>query len=113
MTTISDIRSHDSVLAQTTTGRFVLGVILAAFSGVMLLLAFPPYGLWWLAWFAFVPAIFAQYRLFPRRWSSLAPAIYLLVWLGPFMARLFGTEFGPFFTYLGVLIAILGFIMET
>ena len=113
MTTISDIRSHESVLEQTTTGRFVLGVILAAFSGVMLLLAFPPYGLWWLAWFAFVPAIFAQYRLFPRRWSSLAPAIYLLVWLGPFMARLFGTEFGPFFTYLGVLIAILGFIMET
>jgi apolipoprotein N-acyltransferase len=31
----------------------------------------------------------------------------MLLWLGPFMARLFGTEFGPIFTYLGVLIAIL------
>jgi apolipoprotein N-acyltransferase len=113
MTTISDIQPRESALGQTTTGRFALGIILASFSGVMLLLAFPPYGLWWLAWFAFVPAIFAQYRLFPLRWSSLAHAIYLLVWLGPFMARLFGTEFGPFFTYLGVLIAILAFIIET
>jgi apolipoprotein N-acyltransferase len=113
MTTISDIRSRESTHEQATIGRFVLGIVLAAFSGVMLLLAFPPYGVWWLAWFAFVPAIFAQYRLFPRRWSSLAHAIYLLVWLGPFMARLFGTEFGPFFTYLGVLIAILAFIIET
>ena len=79
----------------------------------MLLLSFPPYGIWWLAWFAFVPGIFAQYRLFPRKHSSLASAIYMLVWLGPYMARLFGTEFGPFFTYLGVLIAILAYFMTT
>jgi apolipoprotein N-acyltransferase len=75
----------------------------------MLLLAFPPYGAWWLAWIAFVPGIFAQYRLMPAKYSSLAPALYLLVWLGPYLARLFGTQFGPFFTYLGVLIAILGY----
>jgi apolipoprotein N-acyltransferase len=92
--------------------RFGLGVLLSALSGGMLLLAFPPYGLWWLAWFAFVPGIFAQYRLMPGKFSSLAPAIYLLVWLGPYMARLFGTEFGPFFTYLGVLIAILTFFIN-
>ena len=113
MTTVSDVRPRVSALGQATIGRFALGIVLAAFSGLMLLLAFPPYGVWWLAWFAFVPAVFAQYRLFPRRWSSLAHAIYLLVWLGPYMARLFGTEFGPFFTYLGVLIAILAFIIET
>jgi apolipoprotein N-acyltransferase len=93
----------------TSRTRFPLAVLLSAASGAMLLLAFPPYGYWWLAWFAFVPGIFAQYRLFPAKWSSLAPAIYLLVWLGPYLARLFGTEFGPFFTYLGVLIAILGY----
>jgi apolipoprotein N-acyltransferase len=75
----------------------------------MLLLSFPPYGIWWLAWFAFVPGIFAQYRLFPVKYSSLAPAVYLLVWLSPYLARLFGTEFGPFFTYLGVLIGILSY----
>jgi len=89
--------------------RFLLGILLSALSGVMLLLAFPPYGIWWLAWFAFVPGIFAQYRLFPVKYSSLAPALYLLVWLGPYLARLFGTEFGPFFTYLGVLIGILAY----
>jgi apolipoprotein N-acyltransferase len=76
----------------------------------MVLLAFPPYGIWWLAWFAFVPGIFAQYRLLPVKYSSLAPAIYLLVWLGPYLARLFGTEFGPFFTYLGVLVGVLAFL---
>ena len=89
--------------------RFLLGGILSVLSGVMLLLAFPPYGIWPLAWVAFVPGIFAQYRLLPQKRSSLAPAIYLLVWLGPYLARLFGTQFGPFFTYLGVLIAILAY----
>jgi apolipoprotein N-acyltransferase len=90
--------------------RFILGILLSSLSGVMLLLAFPPYGIWWLAWFAFVPGIFAQYRLLPVKYSSLAPAIYLLVWLGPYLARLFGTEFGPFFTYLGVLVGVLSYL---
>jgi len=113
MTTISDIKSHEKIAVETSAGHFVLGLVLSALSGVMLLLAFPPYGIWWLAWFAFVPGIFAQYRLFPRKYGSLASGIYLLVWLGPYMARLFGTQFGPFFTYLGVLIAILSYFMNT
>ncbi len=87
--------------------RFFLGILVSAISGLMLLLAFPPYGIWWLAWIGFVPGIFAQYRLMPRKHSNLACGIYTLVWLGPYLARLFGTQFGPFFTYLGVLIAIL------
>jgi apolipoprotein N-acyltransferase len=78
----------------------------------MLLVSFPPYGYWPLAWVALVPATFAQYRLLPRRWSSLGPTLYLLFWLGPYLARLFGTEFGPFFTYLGFLIAILMFFIS-
>jgi apolipoprotein N-acyltransferase len=100
------IQKHKEWTMNTRT-RFFLGILLSVFSGVMLLLAFPPYGIWWLAWFAFVPGIFAQYRLFPLKRASLSPAIYLLVWLGPYLARLFGTQFGPFFTYLGVLIALL------
>jgi apolipoprotein N-acyltransferase len=59
-----------------------------------------------------VPYRYAQYRLFPLKWSSLAETIALLLWLGPFMARLFGTNFGPFFTYLGVWIAILIFFIS-
>jgi len=113
MTTLSNVQSPGKSLAGVSVGQFALGIIVSAFSGAMLLLSFPPYGVWWLAWFAFVPGIFAQYRLFPRKYGSLASGIYLLVWLGPYMARLFGTEFGPFFTYLGVLIAILSYFMNT
>jgi len=92
--------------------RLILSFALSAFSGVMLLLSFPPYGIWWLAWFGFVPSIFAQYRLFPKKWAHLGPATYSLVWLGPYMARLFGIEFGPFFTYLGVIIAVFIFFVN-
>ena len=105
--TTATAKTEEKVVGKATIIRFALGIALSALSGLMLLLAFPPYGIWWLAWFAFVPGIFAQHRLFPIKYSSLGPAVYLLVWLGPYLARLFGTEFGPFFTYLGVLIALL------
>jgi apolipoprotein N-acyltransferase len=111
MTTISIRQKKDSAAAQATALRFALGIALSALSGVMLLLAFPPYGLWPLAWFGLVPALLAQYRLLPARWSSLAVSIYAAVWLGPFLARLFGPEYGPFFQYLGVWIAILNFFV--
>ncbi len=96
-----------------TRTRFIIGILLSAFSGVMLLLSFPPYGVWSLAWIAFIPSIYAQYRLFSLKHANLAPTIYALVWLGPYMARMFGTEFGPFFTYLGVLIAIIIFFLNS
>ncbi len=88
-----------------------LGIALSALSGVMLLLAFPPYGLWPLAWFALVPGLLAQYRLLPAKWTSLASAVYSGVWLGPFLARLFGPGYGPIFQYLGVWIAILNLFL--
>ncbi|HLF73249.1 MAG TPA: hypothetical protein VI524_02795, partial [Anaerolineales bacterium] len=106
MTTISHVQRQAKAVGQTTL-RFALGILLSAFSGIMLLLSFPPYGLWFLMWVGFVPYLVAQYRLMPFKWSSLAVALANLVWLGPFLARLFGTEIGFFFTYLGVWIAIL------
>ena len=78
----------------------------------MLLLSFPPYGVWPLMWVGFVPYIFAQYRLMPFKWSSLAVALANLFWLGPFLARLFGTEVGFFFTFLGVWIALLNLLIS-
>lgn len=105
--TNSTMEAEVKTRTEATTLRFAIGVALSVFSGGILLLSFPPYGIWPLAWIAFVPYLFAQYRLFPKRRSSLAPALALLVWLGPFMARLFGTQFGPVFTFLGVLIALL------
>ncbi len=111
MTTISLTQKKENVAARATAMRFALGIALSALSGVMLLLSFPPYGLWPLAWFALVPALLAQYRLLPAKWTSLAATIYSAVWLGPFLARLFGPEFGPFFQYLGLWIAILNFFL--
>src|SRR5512139_4202665 len=108
MTTISQVRP-DAKASGHAAIRFVAGIALAALSGVMLLLSFPPYGYWPLAWIALLPATFAQYRLLPLRWSALGPAIYIVFWLGPYLAWLFGTDFDPFFTYLGFLIAILVF----
>ncbi len=92
--------------------RFLLAVILSALSGLLLLFSFPPYGLWPIVWIALIPSRVAAQRLFPLKWASLGEAIAILVWLGPFLGRLFGTEFGPFFTYLGVLIAILVFFIS-
>jgi apolipoprotein N-acyltransferase len=99
--------SQNSTNKKSNPTRVILGLVLAALSGLMLLFSFPPYGIWWLAWFAFVPALFAQYRLLPLKWAHLSPTIYITLWLGPWMARLFGTEYGPFFTYLGVLIGVI------
>jgi len=107
-TAIKTHAEHPPVVRANTL-RFGLGLGLSALSGLLLLLAFPPYGLWPLAWFALVPALLAQFRLLPARWSSLAAALYIGLWLGPFLARLFGSGFGPFFQYLGVLIAIINF----
>ncbi len=110
MTTISGVKSDEKVVAGATR-RFALGILLSALSGVMLLLSFPPYGIWPLMWVGFVPYIVAQYRLMPFKWSSLAAALAYLLWLGPFLGRLFGTEIGFFFTYLGVWIAILNLLV--
>lgn len=111
MTTISLSQNRTGVTSQAVVMRFVLGIVLSALGGVMLLLSFPPYGLWFLAWVGFVPYLFAQYRLMPFKWSSLAVALANLFWLGPFLAALFGTEIGFFFTYLGVWIAILNLLV--
>lgn len=112
MTTISNVQLQSGV-AERPALRFALGILLSAFSGILLLLSFPPYGLWPLAWVALVPSQFAQYRLLPLKWSRLAGAVTILFWLGPYLARNFGTQFGPFFTYLGVLIGIFSFFVST
>ena len=103
-----DTNSQGSVL----TGRFGLGIVLSILSGILILLAFPPYGVWWLMWVALVPSAFAQHRLMPPKWDSLAPALTILFWLGPYLARLFGPDFGPFLQYMGVWIGILVFFVQ-
>jgi apolipoprotein N-acyltransferase len=40
--------------------RALLGLGLSALSAVLLILAFPPFHFWFLAWFAFLPLIMAR-----------------------------------------------------
>ena len=83
----SDERVVKQSLERVDVLRFGVGIALSILSGVMLLLSFPPYNLWPLMWIGFIPMLIAQYRLLPRRWSSLAVAIADLVWLAPFLYR--------------------------
>ncbi len=111
MTTIAEIKPSPAVQAQAVNLRYALGIALSVISGLMILFAFPPYGAWPLIWFAFIPYRFAQHRLLPRKWSGLAAGLAMLFFLGPYLARLFGPDYGPFFQYLGVWIAILVFLV--
>jgi len=112
MTIISHAQPQTRLAGQTIVWRMFLGIGLSALGGFLLLLAFPPYGLWPLAWFGIVPVLLAQYRVLPAKWSSLSQTVFAAVWLGPFLSRLFGTGYGPFFQYLGIWIAILNFFIS-
>lgn len=103
--------SQPSTGKNSRNARFVSGVLFSILSGILLLLSFPPYGIWWFMWIGFVPMLLAQHRLLPIKWSSLAAGLALLFWLGPYLWRLFGDEVPFAFRPMGVYIAILNFFM--
>ncbi len=57
-----DTPTQKRAVSRGMAGRFALGIFLSALSGLMLLLSFPPYGLWPLVWVGFIPYLVAQYR---------------------------------------------------
>ena len=88
MTTISLTQSQESSKVNTAV-RLILGALLSLLSMGMFLLAFPPYAIWPLVLFAFVPMLVAQFRVMPAKWSSLASAITIGGWLGIFFQNIF------------------------
>lgn len=65
--------------------RFLLGLALSALSGLALILAFPPVGLSWLMWIAFVPSYYAIQRLAKPGWQAgLFSALPYLIWMEVF-----------------------------
>ncbi len=70
--------------------RIAAGLGVSALTAVMLILAFHPYNVWFLAFIALLPMLIAQHRILPRKWSGLAPAIGIGGWLFVFLASMFG-----------------------
>jgi apolipoprotein N-acyltransferase len=112
MTTIRKVQLHRAVMPKTIALRIGLGIALSVLSGVMLMLAFPPRGVWPLMWVGFVPWLIAQHRLMPLRYSRWAPAIAIGVWWWPLLARIFAG--GPWFlVHLGLFIAGIFLLIST
>jgi apolipoprotein N-acyltransferase len=78
------------IMHTTSAVRFGAGVVFSLMSTALLVLAFPPYNVWPLAFFAFVPAFIAEYHFLPRRWSGLGSAVSVGGWLAIFLTAAFG-----------------------
>jgi apolipoprotein N-acyltransferase len=91
--------------------RILLGISLSALSAGMLTLAFPPFDLWFLAWIAMVPALLAQFRIFPSSLSSLAAAVFNGGWLWGYLGPVFAGS-GTFMTYLPAIVFAIALMTE-
>jgi len=88
------------------------GVLLAAVSAVLLTLSFPPFALWPLIWVGFVPMQVAQFRVLPRKVSSLASAITVGGWLGGYLTPIFAGG-GLYIAWLPLVIALISFFADS
>jgi apolipoprotein N-acyltransferase len=113
MATLTKTRPETQPVTAAMALRVALGIVLSVVSGLLILLAFPPYGLWPLIWIAFIPYLVAQHRVLPPRLSRLAPAIAIGVWLQPYLVRVFGVDAPWFLKYLGLMIALLNLLIGT
>lgn len=115
----ADRRSTDAQKRQTvlrrlqasTLGRVSLGLALSALSAGLLVLAFPPFNLWFLVWVSFVPYLLAQHRVMPPKLSAVAAAAFNGLWLWGYLGPVFGGS-GNFMAYLPLFVAALSLLTE-
>ncbi len=88
-----------------------IGILLSAASAILLTLSFPPYGFWPFIWASFVPMLVAQFRVMPRRVSSLASAITIGGWLGGYLTPIFAGS-GIYMTWLPLIIGVIVFFAD-
>jgi apolipoprotein N-acyltransferase len=67
--------TYPTLLQFNVPTRLLIGLALAGLSTVLIVLSMPPYGVWPLALVGLLPMVLAQYRILPRRLSSLATAV--------------------------------------
>jgi apolipoprotein N-acyltransferase len=91
--------------------RVTIGLALSLASAALLSLAFPPYNLGLLIWVGFIPMLLAQYRVLPRRISSLAPALAVGGWLGALLIPVFGGR-SALMVAIPLLIAALSLVLD-
>jgi apolipoprotein N-acyltransferase len=92
--------------------RIGIGILLSVVSAILLMLSFPPYNLWPFIWVGFVPMLVAQFRVLPRRLSSLASAITIGGWLGGYLTPIFAGS-GIYMTWLPLLIAGISYLADS
>jgi apolipoprotein N-acyltransferase len=92
--------------------RLGIGTTLSVLSAVLLTLSFPPYSLWPLIWVAFIPMLVAQFRVMPRKISSLASAIAIGGWLGGYLTPIFAGN-GIYMAWLPLLIAAISYLADS
>jgi len=83
---VDSVTSHSHKSSWIRIGS---GILLSVVSAILLTLSFPPYNLWPLIWVGLVPMLVAQFRVMPRKVSSLASAIAIGGWLGGYLTPIF------------------------
>ena len=91
--------------------RTIVGILLGALSGLLFILAFPPFGIWPLIFFGWVPVLIAVHRIMPPKLSSLAPAVAIGVWLEGYFGPIFNGT-GIYMVYLPPVMALFAFIFD-
>lgn len=91
--------------------RTIIGLLFSISGGFAFVLAFPPYEIWPLALFGFVPILVAQHRIMPPRISSLATGTGIAVWLQGYLGPVFA-PIGTYMVWLPLFVFFLSIIID-
>ncbi len=91
--------------------RSIIGLLMGVLSGVAFWLAFPPYEIWPLIFFGWVPALVAQQRVMPAKLSSVPSALAIGIWLEGYMGPIFRPT-GSYMIYLPMVAALISLLVD-
>ncbi len=96
-----------------TSTRILLGLALGLLSAVLYIFAFQPYSIWPLAFVAYAPMLIAEQRILPIRWSGLARAVGVGLFLIVFLFSLFGVGTVPWIFVIVVAVIVVISLLTT
>ena len=102
---------NQKLLRWSNWARALAGVGLGVASGLLFMLAFPPYELWPLVFVGWVPMLVAQFWLMPPKWSAVPSALAIGVWLQGYLGPVFAPV-GTFMVWLPLIAAGLTFLTD-